>query len=99
MDYFAYPENINVRSDVCRGSMAVEYDALPVQIHAVARDYDGKIHARTACDRLLVRFHPEEVEHVPWENIRPAQRCLRCGQATGFLAVNDDTGEVIPGRR
>ena len=42
MDYFAYPENINVRSDVCRGSMAVEYDALPVQIHAVARDDDGQ---------------------------------------------------------
>ncbi len=98
MDYFAYSENINGRSDVSYGSMNVEYEPLAIRLHAVARDDDGTMRSRTECGRPA-RFPPEEVEHVPWENINQNKRCLECGKATGFLAVNGDTGEVVPGLR
>jgi hypothetical protein len=97
MDYFAFPETINVRSDECRGSMTVQYTPQLIQLHAVGRNDDGTMRTQTECGRPAY-FPTEEVEHQPWENVNPTLRCLRCGVASGFLAVNDNTGEFVPGR-
>jgi hypothetical protein len=99
MDFVVFAQNHMVPSDECRGSMAVTYVPQLVQLHAVARKDDGTLHARTACDRLPVWFPPEQVEHMPWKNTNSTMRCLECAQATGYLAINDVTGEVVPGRR
>ena len=99
MDFIAYPENVNVPSNVMRGSMAVQYEELPEMIHAVARDDDGQINAVTACKRLPVRFPPDQVEHVPWQGAPMDLRCEDCGRATGFMVRDRYTGEVVvPGR-
>jgi hypothetical protein len=97
MDYFASPENINVESDECRGSMAVQYRPLLIQLHAVGREENGTMRNRTECGRLAY-FPRGEVEHKPWEAVNPTLRCLQCGEATGFLAVDNNTGQYVPGR-
>jgi hypothetical protein len=96
MDYVAFPENRSVPSNECRGSMAVTYQPQLVCLHAVIREDNGTMRTRTECGHPAY-FPPEHVEHKPWETVNPTLRCLRCGEATGFLAVNN-TGEYVPGR-
>lgn len=98
MDYFAYPENINEPSNVTRGSNTVEYQPRLIQLHAVVRNEDGTMRSGTECGRPA-RYPPEEVEHVPWRTTHLRLRCVECAKATGYMAISDYTGEMVPGRR
>jgi hypothetical protein len=98
MDYVIFAENTLVPSGEARGTMAVHYLEKPVMLHAVVREDNGQVRTRTVCDQLTVSYPPEQVEQMPWESAHLRMRCPECAKATGYRAINDLTGEIIPGR-
>jgi len=74
--------------------MTVDREQELVLSHAVARDEDGTLHAKTECG-LPVYFRPDEAEPRTWDQTHPYMRCQVCVETAGGELVNGVTGERV----
>jgi hypothetical protein len=95
MQYFAYPEYTSgPQRPVTTGSMVAQEQLILFYLHAVARDDDGTMKARTVCDQPAF-FSPEEENKIPWGKTNLTSQCPKCRAEIDGQPVSGLTGKPV----